>query len=202
MPHRAKKLLFVIGLLCALYSCKKSASAKYGVFYATVNAANDTFDINVLALRDSTLGGYTLSVVGFKSAYGDSTKGGFESAQLGFQIVSPTPIKTGKYVYDTTGGSKQLTMLFIPAKFSFYDSVIFNTPFLPTVEITKINNGNVQGTFSGVTFYSDTSKLTFIGTDGVIKRTYSLSSGGTRLLYSDTSKVIFQWIPNLSMTIP
>ena len=59
----------------------------------------------------------------------------------------------------------------------------------------KITEG--QGTTNGVrlseaasvTFYSDTTKLTFIGTDGVIKRTYSLSSGGTRLLYSDTNGV-------------
>ena len=40
-----------------------------------------------------------------------------------------------------------------------------------------------------VIFYSDASKLTFIGTDGVIKRTYSLNSSGTSLLYSDGNGV-------------
>ena len=40
---------------------------------------------------------------------------------------------------------------------------------------------------ASVTFYSDTGKLTFMGTDGVISRMYSLSSDRTRLLYSDTN---------------
>ena len=50
-------------------------------------------------------------------------------------------------------------------------------------------NGIRLSEAASVTFYSDTSKLTFIGTDGVIKRTYSLSNGGTRLIYSDTNGV-------------
>ena len=41
---------------------------------------------------------------------------------------------------------------------------------------------------ASVTFYSDASKLTFVGTDGV-PRTYSLSSDGTSLLYSDQNGV-------------
>jgi hypothetical protein len=38
-----------------------------------------------------------------------------------------------------------------------------------------------------VAFYSDTSMITFTGTDGAVQRTYSLGSGGASLLYSDTS---------------
>ena len=37
-----------------------------------------------------------------------------------------------------------------------------------------------------VTFYSDTTKLTFVGTDG-INRTYSLGSNSTKVLYTDTN---------------
>ena len=50
-------------------------------------------------------------------------------------------------------------------------------------------NGIRLSEAASVTFYSDTSKLTFIGTDGVIKRMYSLSSDGTKVLYSDTNGV-------------
>ena len=41
---------------------------------------------------------------------------------------------------------------------------------------------------ASVTFYSDASKLTFIGTDG-IQRTYSLTNNGTSLLYSDQNGI-------------
>ena len=49
---------------------------------------------------------------------------------------------------------------------------------------------------ASVTFYSDASKLTFVGTDGV-PRTYSLSSDGTSLLYSDQNG-----IQNIRYTAP
>jgi len=50
-------------------------------------------------------------------------------------------------------------------------------------------NGIRLSEAAAVTFYSDTSKITFIGTDGVIKRMYSLSNGSARLLYSDTNGI-------------
>jgi prepilin-type N-terminal cleavage/methylation domain-containing protein len=40
-----------------------------------------------------------------------------------------------------------------------------------------------------VFFYADISRLTFIGPDGVIRRTYSLNTDGTALLYSEENGV-------------
>ena len=48
-------------------------------------------------------------------------------------------------------------------------------------------NGVRLSEAASVTFYSDAGKLTFIGTDGIIKRTYSLSGDSTSILYSDTN---------------
>jgi hypothetical protein len=61
------------------------------------------------------------------------------------------------------------------------------------VIMSKITEG--KGSPSGIRLseaatvmtITDTSKLTFIGTDGVIKRTYSVSNAGAGILYSDTN---------------
>jgi len=156
---RMKKI--VVPALCSvfvLYACTKGINPYYGVLYATVNNNRDTFNTNVLGIRDSATGTYRLSIVGFQGAFGDSTKGGFESAQLGFEIVSAKPITTGTYITDSTAGTT-LTLLYTPAKLARYDSLLTSNPNQPTVTITKLTSGNMQGSFSGAAFYRDSTAI-------------------------------------------
>ncbi len=156
-----KKLFFVFFcVLFVLYACKKSVSTFYGTITATVNGTVDTFNANVIALKDSISGTYSLSVVGFQSAYGDSLAGGFESAEIGFQITDSSRVTTGTYITDSTTG-RLVAMRYTPSNTYAYDSVTANAPSPPpSVVITKITAANVQGTFSGLTFYSDSSYAT------------------------------------------
>lgn len=155
-----KKLtLLLVCVLAVLFSCRKSVAYYSGTLTATVNGVVDTFNTNVLALKDSATGTFTLSVVGFHGAFGDSLTGGFESAELGFEITAPGHVTTGTYITDSTAGT-QLAMIYIPANTTLYDSVTTSQPAPPTVVITKITASNVQGTFSGFTFYSDSSSVT------------------------------------------
>ncbi len=150
-------MLFVYTLLLViLFSCKKVAVPYYGTIYATVNSAVDTFNANVLVFKDSTQGTYSLSVVGFHSAYGDSTVGGFETAEAGFEIFSPKPITTGTYTTDSASGNR-VTLVYVPAQSSFYDSILPVAVSHPVVVISQITTTAVQGTFNGPAFYSDST---------------------------------------------
>lgn len=65
------------------------------------------------------------------------------------------------------------------------------------IEGKGVSNGISLSEAVSVTFYSDTSKITFTGTDGVIKRTYYVSGDGVSLLYSDTNGA-----HNIMYTVP
>ncbi len=153
-----KIVVLAVCSVIVLYACTKGITPSYGVLYATVNNSRDTFNTNVLGIKDSSTGTYRLSVVGFQGAFGDSTKGGFESAQLGFEIVSAKPITADTYQTDSSAGTT-LTLLYTPAKLARYDSLLTGNANQPSVTITKLTTGNAQGSFTGLAFYSDTTTI-------------------------------------------
>ena len=168
------KKIFILSIFLAALSssCKKSSSGGGASTYyikASMDGVAKTFNVGAMAVKFSSSGITSLSIVGSVSSAAN-----LEGINIGINnSPSSKPIVAGTYS-ETSTTDFATGAVYNPGSATIvYGAGIYPSPTNPlTVIITAIDNNTVKGTFSGDFYYENTSTAQI----GPAKKTFTNGS--------------------------
>jgi hypothetical protein len=145
------KRIFLLGsLFCVLLTaCSKNNndnnSGKAGSITATIDGANVSFNTNAKAMRTDESGAYSIQIIGFQGAAGNSN-------QIALGVSDDSPIVAGTYSENFNGSGGVGTVGYIQSGTSMPYMGNQSTTNPCTVIITEVTATAIKGTFSGDVF--------------------------------------------------